>query len=157
MLHQLECLEKGGSVLRSFRLADKTTAGILELVEKIQRAPNFFSDSGNPYLWLLDEKTMIYLIDDVGTVVIRPCRGYDGEAHVTFWDRRMRGREALCRQIGQDFLLQRGLSICSLFTAVPVDRRAVIAFSKRVGFQTVAVANGVEAMEYTFMLNPRWV
>jgi hypothetical protein len=72
---------------------------------------------------------LYWVVDDVGLIIANQA----GDVHVFFWDKRLRGREGMCRALV--------LIICEFYdrdfvwTKIPITERAVIAFAKRIGFQ----------------------
>ena len=132
----VECAEKLGTVTRYYREVDRTPKNILEIVDKVVRVPNFlFKQLELTYSELLNYENALYQIDDAGIVFFKPRPPFTAEVHITFWDGRLRGREEICREIGRDFLIQRGIREGRFVTAVPHDRKAVIAFARRIGFK----------------------
>lgn len=140
------CQEKSGGVVRQFKLMSRDCATILDIVDKCNRVSNFlYKDAYLTYSAFLDDGNVVYLVDNVGTVFLKPRSGFIAEVHITFWDGRLRGREAICLEIGRDFLKQRGLREGRFVTAIPADRAAVIAFAKRVGFK-IAVEGMIDVL-----------
>ena len=80
---------------------------------------------------------LYWTVDDVGLLIAN----YAGDVHVFFWDKRLRGREELCRSMARVFMsiIERD----SVWTQIPETERAVLAFAKRVGFEEVERENGL--------------
>lgn len=102
----------------------------METVDLMQLVPNFLSEIENPYQIFLDPANTFFQIDDVGVVAIMPLAEHL-HCHITFWDGRLRGREGLCKKLA---MFITGLTKKELITAVPKDRRVLLAFAKRAGF-----------------------
>lgn len=84
---------------------------------------------------LVDQEWSLFQVDDVGLVAVGPMRtDFMADVHITFWDKRLRGREDLCRRVAEWVIA--GFGLQSVFTAIPVSAKATIAFAKRVGFHT---------------------
>lgn len=82
------------------------------------------------------EPNRIYwLVDDVGLIFAVFDTEHSANVHITFWDRRLRGREGLCRGLARMVLDRPGM--CYLHTAIPEGSRATLAFAKRIGFEPI--------------------
>lgn len=71
---------------------------------------------------------LYWTVDDVGLLIANQA----GDTHIFFWDKRLRGREGLCKAMAQVAMEIFGRD--SVWTSIPETERAVIAFAKRVGF-----------------------
>lgn len=129
-MFEVLCVEKKATVWRHIYFMPLTPAKIMEVVDLMQLVPNFLSEIENPYQIFLDPENTFLLIDDVGLVAIMPLAEHL-HCHITFWDSRLRGREGLCRKLA---MFVTGLTKKELITAVPKDRRVLLAFAKRAGF-----------------------
>lgn len=116
------------------------------IVDKMRGVENFLGD--NPFLVLLDPSNKFFQVDDVGMIAVMPTRLWDSllHVHVTFWDRRLRGREGLCRSLAVWVSRFTGKQ---LFTQIPEDRRILIEFAKRSGFEPQAVISSKEVLLFT--------
>lgn len=133
------CREDSQEIYREVRQLD-TNDHIL-VTEVYLRQLQLFKDLGRPLppwqtLGLLYEPNRIYwVVDDVGLIFAIFDTDHSANVHITFWDRRLRGREGLCRALAQLVLDRPGM--CYLHTAIPKTSRATLAFAKRVGFEQV--------------------
>lgn len=87
----------------------------------------------------------IWLVDAVG-VLIQGFIVNEGliDVHIAFWDRRLRGREAMCRAMAAVAAHEGGYP--GVWTAIPEDARTTLAFAKRVGFRLTKIINGVSVL-----------
>ena len=129
----MQCQEKEGPVRRTVSEMPKSLEVWLETVEKLRLVPNFLhkSDFENTKEFLKDENKF-FLVDDVGAAAVLPDEKGSAHVHITFWDGRLRGREALMRELAIQVKDQ--MKLDTLYTAIPVDSHSVIAFAIRVGF-----------------------
>lgn len=76
-----------------------------------------------------------WVVDNVGLLIANAA----GDVHVFFWDKRLRGREAMCRSIAEMAMefFQRNF----VWTEIPKKERAVLAFAQRIGFRVVSVSD----------------
>lgn len=72
---------------------------------------------------------LYWTVDDVGLIIANKA----GDVHIFFWDKRLRGRERLSKEMAK--VIMDIFGRLDLFTEIPVSERAVIAFAKRVGFE----------------------
>lgn len=141
------CNEKGREVYRRVSLFEPTPANMLEAVDKLNQVPNFLN-SQNQFEAFLREDSYALCVDDVGMLLVSHMQyGYSASVHITFWDRRLRGREKLCRIVADWVVRFAGLKF--VWTAIPANSRSVIAFAKRIGFKIVQEQNGVVLLHYT--------
>ncbi len=102
--------------------------------DKLKEVTNFAGKVG--FEALCDPKLEIVTIDEVGVAVLDDQhQGLYGRVHITFWDKRLRGREYLCRRIAQVWMDKYGYDY--VYTSIPTTSRTVIAFAKRVGFEAL--------------------
>lgn len=80
---------------------------------------------------------LYWTVDDVGLLIATLA----GDVHIFFWDKRLRGREQLCRNMACVFMsiIQKD----EVWTKIPEKERAVIAFAKRVGFKETENVEGL--------------
>lgn len=130
----MDCKERDGVVNRTVYKMPRDLKLWLEVQDKMNEVNNFLSKSMvvNTEM-LLDEKNQFYLIDDVGVAVVLPYKEHSAHVHITFWDRRLRGKEELMKKLAEHCMAESDLQY--LFTAIPTKAGAVIAFAKRVGFK----------------------
>lgn len=134
--------EKG--IIRHARVMERSLSHIIEVCVKMQRVPNFLP-TDNPISIFVNPFNLFFEVDDVGLVAVCPFGNHEAHVHVTFWDRRLRGREAICRVLAEWVVEQFGYH---LQTVIPADRVTVIAFAKRVGFTEVLSRHGQVVMEW---------
>jgi hypothetical protein len=139
-LIQLECREKSGRQIRSVRMLKKTPRNVLQLVDRLSTVRNFLPQE-RQFDFLLDKKTLIFMVDDVGVLVAAEVVA-DNAAHVhmTFWDGRLRGRERLVQLTAM--WLRETCRLKYLWTAIPKELRVVRSFCERAGFKEVGQAQG---------------
>lgn len=96
-----------------------------------------FLPKDNPYTFLLNPQNKFFQVDDVGLLAVIPSFEWPEllHVHITFWDGRLRGREGLCKSLAA---MVSQLTGKFLFTQIPEDRQALLAFAYRVGFQPQA-------------------
>lgn len=75
----------------------------------------------------------LFLVDDVG-MMLKGTTDYEGmpDVHVGFWDLALRGREDMCRKMALK-IAEEG-DTRGVWTAIPLESRATLAFAKRAGF-----------------------
>lgn len=110
---------------------------ILEVFDRLKSTPSFLARDAKlrpvALVELLNPDVIYYLVDDVGMVAIYPDSIHaSAHAHITFWDKRLRGRETLCREIAREVMKTWRLEF--IWTVIPFDARATLAFAKRMGF-----------------------
>lgn len=141
------CLEGGKEVRRSVRLFDKALESVIGAVDKLGRVENFLRKD-NPFSVLMDEGSIVFEVDDVGMLLVGHMQyGFSASVHVTFWDKRLRGREGLCRGMAELVMAIAGLKF--VWCAIPSSERVVLAFAKRVGFVSTREQNGVVLLQLT--------
>lgn len=119
-------------VLRTVRRGDKSVEHLMELYAQLQRVPNFLEER-NPLGVFLAPSTEILEVDDVGALVaVDIVPGRSAHAHMTFWDRRLCGREPLVRTAAE--LVMQAYDLAFVWTAIPVSNKQVLSFAERVGF-----------------------
>lgn len=116
------------------------------MVEKLEAVPNFLPKT-NPYTALLDPRNLFFEVDNVGLIAALSMPDFPKlfHVHITFWDGRLRGREELCRTVGTWITL---LTDRMLFTQIPIDRKALLAFALRVGFVPSADTGSVRTLVF---------
>lgn len=118
-----------------------------DTADKLRKVENFLPKS-NPYVMLLDPKNKFFEVDNVGLIAVLTTDGWTNLAHVhiTFWDQRLRGREGLCRSLAEWVTR---FTDKVLFTQIPEDRRALVAFATRVGFVPQANIGPIRTLIFT--------
>lgn len=138
------CREKGGEVLRTVRFMDRSVPHILDTVEKLKTVPNFLvrGDEVRPFI----QPGNIFLeVDDVGLIAVIPTEHRLAHVHISFWDKRLRGREELCRTTAQWVSTLTGMILA---TGIPEQSRTVLAFAKRVGFVEGSIQQGIVVLTF---------
>ncbi len=72
---------------------------------------------------------LYWTVDDVGIIIASEA----GDVHIFFWDKRLRGRERMCKEMAQ--IIMDFYHRSDVWTEIPSTERAVIAFAERVGFE----------------------
>lgn len=109
---RVECAEPGGTVVRAVRPALLTRETLFEYYEKSKEFDVLFNDlvPNDPVTFAeiflgqdgsgrLFAKGLIWEVDDVGIIYVTNITTHSALAHFTFWDRRIRGREDLLKQM----------------------------------------------------------
>lgn len=139
------CFEAGKEVRRAVYIMPRTVSKILEIHSRMQRVPNFLPKLNTLGIFL-DENNTFFEIDDVGVIALLPLpEGLGAHCHITFWDKRLRGRESLCRALAEMVVELRKES---LFTAIPEESRTVLAFARRVGFRDWQAKEGIVTLRF---------
>lgn len=140
------CKEKNGAVWRSVRVAKPSVNWANRMIDNLQTVPNFLPKN-NPYLTLLDPKNKYFEIDNVGIIAVMPMDDWPNllHVHITFWDRRLRGREGLCRSLA-DWVT--GICDKTLFTQIPEKNQVLLSFAQRVGFRLQDSIGTVRTLVY---------
>jgi len=137
------CHEKGGLTLRRVEPLAKEAKDLAWLVLRLKETDSFLRhvSMADALTLLLDERTYILTIDDVGAVILTSIhQGFAAEVHVTFWDGRVRGREGMCRKIA-DWLF-RMFTLEQMFCLVPEGNTSGQRLAKAVGFKDIKHENG---------------
>jgi hypothetical protein len=146
-MFEVLCLEKGGAIWRAVGLMNRSIMNVLEINDKLQALgpANFMSKHVNPFSILLDPENLFFTVDNVGLIAVMPLNERALHCHIAFWDKRLRGREALCRNLAQ-FVV--AITRKHLVTAIPEGNRVVLAFARRAGFEVAHEANGVVTLYF---------
>lgn len=117
---------------------------LLEVYDRLKGCTNLFGareDAGeNIVEGLVRLARYIWRVDDVGILAVLPVGPHAAHVHITFWDKRLRGREELCRRFGLHVMETYGFD--TIWTGMPASARATLAFAKRVGFREQMQVNG---------------
>lgn len=129
------CKEGSQEHLRHVRQLLPDPADALEVYDRVQKVQNLFGSTlcADTLRLLISCSDHFWRVDDVGVIYAAPLGRTGAHVHITFWDKRLRGREQLCRE-----LAARVVSACgydTLWTAIPRASKAVLAFAKRIGFR----------------------
>lgn len=137
---QFETQEKGWEGLsRSIREIDKTDheailwsfSKILDLHREL-KAPEPPLETVALYR---QPERITWLVDDVGLIFAVFDKPGRASVHIVFWDRRLRGREILCRGLADWVIHKFGLNY--LCTSIPVTSGPTLGFAERIGFERV--------------------
>jgi hypothetical protein len=134
----VECEEKGKILTRHIRRLENNGQTASYLFHKLKGLPSVFSnqpmETAEKIAQAMKYDTRIFAVDDVGIIVVAQVESdVTAHVHITFWDKRLRGRENLCIEMAD--LIQRLFQLQFLWTAIPVSSAATVAFAKRVGFK----------------------
>lgn len=112
-----------------------TEADLLEVEPLFNSVPNFLQETDSTLAELLELPEVVgFLVDKIGLLLMIRHSGY-GDVHITFWDRTLEGREALCNEMAQFVMASAGLQF--LLTRIPQSRTRLLAFARAVGFVPV--------------------
>lgn len=140
------CYEDGKQIERTVSRMSLDPETVLKVYDKLKYVPNMFSPTGESRVTTLndfyDPRYAFWLVDDIGLFCLVPASDNRAHVHITFWDRRLRGREELGRRFVQTAMVQYNLR--GIFTAVPKTSRATLAYAKRAGFRTTHVTDSAE-------------
>lgn len=137
MLFQAICKEDGQEVVRTAYPYILDAAAIVQLWFKLSQFPVLFaspqqSNFKNFVRMIQDEYSVMVRIDNVGLILVTDIvPGVEARMHISFWDSKLSGREAIIREavkwILETFTVRR--------VSVPVraDARAMRSFLERVG------------------------
>lgn len=111
----------------------------LERLEALLRSvPNFLPVGLSLADFVRQPGVVVVLIDNVGMLAAESIiYGKFAQAHITFWDGKLEGRESLCEDIA-DFVMEcAGLQF--LLTTIPTNRKRLLEFAEGIGFRPVEV------------------
>lgn len=118
-----------------------------ELEEKIRTVPNFLSKSETLWSTISQAGSSFFEIKDCGLVgIVNTRAGYYADAHITFWDGKLEGKEEVCRELAT--LLIEACRLHFLLTYIPERRLNLIGFASDVGFVPIKRSNGVVMMSF---------
>lgn len=131
------CDEPGGRVSRVVKTMTTDPRQVLVVYDSLKLVTNYLAKEKQleptALISLLDPRFLHLLVDDVGIIAVYPELPHPAaHVHITFWDKRLRGREELCRETARRVM--QTLSLKYLWTAIPDGARATAAFARRVGF-----------------------
>lgn len=143
---RVECCEPDGTYLRTVRLPVLTPERLKFYYEKSKQFDVLFTDHIDDFTSFaniffsqvgdeLEANGIVWEIDDVGILFLRDIRpGLSADGHFTYWDRRLKGREELLRQmlryVFDTFKFHRIYVEVGLYAA-----HSVGAYLTRVGFK----------------------
>lgn len=135
------CPEPGCERIRMVTEVEPDQAVEMYLRVKLEGMPTPVKD----YAHLHRDGVRVFMVDDVG-VLIQGFVPLDGliDVHIAFWDKRLRGRELLCRKMAECVAHEGGYP--GVWTAIPETSRTVVAFARRVGFTVREVRAGVAVL-----------
>ncbi len=142
----VECNERGGTITRDVSLCELSIENLKFLYEKLSEFPILFNDYvTNDLNSFIDafvavqadgsvkSRGIIWLVDDVGILFINGIiPHYEAQAHFTFWDKKIRGRENLIlkmlKYLFEEYKFHR------IVVQVPLYAPPVMRFVERLGF-----------------------
>ena len=136
-LFEVECAERDGPVVRTVKMVSLTPEKLRELYLKLEQYPGLFSDyTRGDYEAFLNHFIaqrpdgsvialgLIFEVDDVGIVYLTNISpGFQAQAHLAFWDRKLKGRDKLVKKLldfGFNFLKLHRIYVEIPMYAVPV-------------------------------------
>lgn len=123
---------------------DRSVEHILDIIEKLKTIPNFLPP-GNEFQPFIQPGNIFLEVDDVGLIAIIPTEHRLYHCHISFWDKRLRGREELCRTVAEWIVELTGMILA---TGIPETSSSVLAFAKRVGFVERSRQHGVVVLTF---------
>jgi hypothetical protein len=133
----VSCFEPDGEKLRRVHPMMRSPEEIAMILRATDGVPSMFSGQGCFHSMdeLFDEEKIFLLVDKVGLICFVPDLDNGAHVHITFWDKRLRGRELLCKAVAREMMLLRRFD--KLWTIIPRTSRPTLAFTKRLGFKEV--------------------
>jgi hypothetical protein len=120
----------------------KRDPSYVDLLEShVRSVPNFL---GKDTLWSLSSQvgSSFFEIGNCGLVgVVNTHYGRFADAHITFWDGQLEGKEEVCKEVAR-FIIE-ACRLHFLLTYIPAGRTNLIAFAERLGFIKLEINNGV--------------
>lgn len=151
------CKEPNGVVIRNVRLTELSFEKVKFLINKLSDIDVLFNDyvKKDPkailehFLSVQDGEIrptgLLWDVDDVGIFLLNEIRPpVSGDAHFVFWDKRFKGREALCREMLR--YIMREYSLHRIQVEVPVYATHTIKAVNRIGM--VLEGRSREAVRY---------
>lgn len=142
----VECDERDGSFVRSVRFTPLSPDKLRYYWERMKEYKSIFGtpvhnleDFINTFVWQagkdLKAGGILYEVDDVGIISIDNIvvSKMQCNAHLVFWDRKLRGREDLVRQLCEYGFEEYGFR--RIVVEIPLHAMPVVTFVERVGFQ----------------------
>lgn len=98
---------------------------------------------------LLIPGARVFLVDTVGAIFVgtQYINGMP-DMHVAFWDKVLNGREHMCRNMAK--MIAYDARSAGVWTAIPRESRATLAFAQRVGFKDFGGMGPVAALVLLF-------
>lgn len=146
-LMRVLCKEKGGDVVREIRLASLSTEKLRHYYDNLKQFRAIFNDhvngsferfanlflSQNVETGALQPRGLIWEVDDVGILFLTEVDEVQGEAHFTFWDRRLKGRENLIIEMVRYVFMH--YKIHRIETRVALYATPIMLAVERMGFK----------------------
>lgn len=150
VLFTVECKEPEGVFHREVRLSSLSQGKLFDLYMRLKGFKVLFNDitQGDSEAFIktfidirvdgsevvVTPKGLLFEIDDVGIVFLSDIvPGLNADIHINFWDRRMKGREGLIREIAK-FAIN-NFNLHRLSTSIPAYARPALARIKKYGFK----------------------
>lgn len=142
----IACEEPEGAIVRQVKLAELTMERMEHYYEKLSPFKTLFNDFIKNDLeafikaiitinrdGTITPRGLIWEVDDVGLICFSDIHpGHSATFHPTFWDRRIRGREQLMKDMIKYVMILYELRRVS--SIVPVYNKPTMAAAERVGF-----------------------
>lgn len=149
------CQESEGIQLRAVEPLVRDPEKVDEVETRLREVPNFLPEGQSLWGIVSQPDVAAFLVDDVGAlIVVNIKQSFYGECHVTFWDKKLEGREALCYTVAQ--MVMESASLRFLITYVPVNRQRLLTFAKKVGFRHIETSQDI-AILALMREEPKWV
>lgn len=131
------CDEPEGPIHRCVEQLKPEIAAVEQVWQRMLGVPNIFERMTPEWkAWMMQGFWKFWTVDDVGVLCFDPWVRGNAHVHVTFWDKRLRGRERLCAVVAVE--LMKRYKVERLFTTIPREARVILAFAQRVGFRPVS-------------------
>lgn len=154
VLFTVECKEPEGIFQREVRLGSLSRDKLTDLYNRLKQFKVLFTDitQGDSEAFIktfidirvdgsevvVTPKGLLFEIDDVGIVFLSEIAvGLNADIHINFWDRRMKGREELVREIAR--FAVHNFDLHRLSTSIPAYARPALARIKKYGFKEEGV------------------
>lgn len=142
---KVRCDEPEGTVTRSVYLLPYSMETLQSLYKRLSKFEVMFNDAVDGFNDFVDsflcevggEITplgLIWQVDDVGILYLTDLRpGYEANAHFSFWDQRIRGREKLVAEMTRYVMNTYGFH--RIVVEVPVYAKPALKATERIGFK----------------------
>lgn len=145
---EIQSTEPEGVFLRKAWLVARTPEAMLEILDRVKELE---ADTGweTPELLprLLNMNTYTIKVDDIGILYLHFLEPRVAQVHIFFWDRRLRGREGLCRELAIKALDV--FQLDTLWTAVPLRYSRMKGFVERVGFRFTTLRGTIQTFAFS--------
>jgi len=129
---RIYCKEPAGEFLRLVEQLPPETEAVLRVYDHLGTCANLFGRRVVESIeQLIRDHWKFWLVDDVGLICFDPWIPGFAHIHITFWDRRLRGREHLVNVVIKSLMTRN--NVHTVATVIPESSRVVAAFAKRAG------------------------